>query len=296
VKNKKNEWAYRIMVIPGLVFLFFFSYVPMFGIVVAFQKFTPVAGLFRSKFIGLENFKYMFELPDVGQVFFNTVLIACCKIILGLIVPVIFALVLNETNNILFKRFVQTIIYLPNFLSWVILGTIFKQMLSLNGVINQMLPALGLDPVQFLASGNWSRVILIITDVWKGFGFGTIIYLAAILAISPNLYEAAIIDGANRFQRILSITIPCMAPTIVLMGTLGLGGVLNAGFDQVFNMYNSLVYSHVDIIDTYVYRIGLFSMQYGLSTAVGLLKSIISSILIVLSYFLAYRYANYRIF
>jgi putative aldouronate transport system permease protein len=296
MKNKKNEWAYRIMTIPGLLFLIFFSYVPMFGIIVAFQKFTPVNGIFGSKFIGLENFRYMFELPDVGQVFLNTILIACCKIILGLIVPIVFALVLSEVNNIWFKRFVQTIIYLPNFLSWVILGTIFKQMLSLNGIINQMLLLFGFEAIQFLANGPWLRVVLVVTDVWKGFGFGTIIYLAAILAINPNLYEAAIIDGANRFQRILHVTVPCIAPTIVLMGTLSLGGVLNAGFDQVFNMYNNLVYSHVDIIDTYVYRIGLFSMQYGLSTAVGLLKSIISSVLIVFSYFLAYKFANYRIF
>jgi putative aldouronate transport system permease protein len=169
-------------------------------------------------------------------------------------------------------------------------------MLGLNGIVNYALSQVGIAPIQFLGSGPWFRFIIIITDVWKGFGFGTIVYLAAILAISPNLYEAAIIDGANRLQRILHVTIPSMMPTIVLMATLSLGGVLNAGFDQVFNMYNSLVYSHADIIDTFVYRIGLISMQYGLSTAVGLLKSIISSVLIVTSYGLAYKFAGYRIF
>jgi putative aldouronate transport system permease protein len=284
------------MTLPGLMFLILFSYVPMFGIVIAFQKFIPTRGIFGSPFIGLENFKYMLDLPDVGQVFFNTVYIAVLKIVLGQIVPIIFALLLSEVSNLFFKKTVQTIIYLPNFLSWVVLGTIFTQMLSLNGVVNQIISRLGIEPIQFLANGPWFRTIVIITDVWKGFGFGTIVYLAAILAISPSLYEAAIIDGANRLQRILYVTIPCMAPIFVLMATLSLGGVLNAGFDQIFNMYNTLVYSHVDIIDTYVYRIGLISMQYGLSTAVGLFKSVISSVLIVLSYTLAYKFANYRIF
>jgi putative aldouronate transport system permease protein len=284
------------MVLPGLLFLLFFSYIPMFGIIIAFQRFMPARGILGSRFIGLANFQYMFDLPNVGQVFFNTVLIACGKIALGIIVPVIFALLLSEVTNILFKRIVQTIVYLPNFLSWVILGSIFKQMLSLTGLINRVIMDLGYEPIQFLADGTWMRVIIIGTDVWKGFGFGTIVYLAAILAISPSLYEAAIIDGANRLQRILHVTIPCIAPTIILMATLSLGSVLNAGFDQIFNMYNDLVYESIDIIDTFVYRIGLINMQYGLSAAVGLLKSIISSILIVLSYFLASKYANYRIF
>jgi putative aldouronate transport system permease protein len=268
----------------------------MFGIVIAFQRFIPARGILGSKFIGLGNFEYMFELPDVGQVFFNTVFIAFWKIVIGQIVPIIFALLLNEVSNVWFKKIVQTVVYLPHFLSWVILGTIFKQMLGLNGVVNYTLMQIGIEPIQFLASGPWFRFIVILTDVWKGFGFGTIVYLAAILAISPALYEAAVIDGTNRFQRILHVTIPCMAPTIILMATLSLGSVLNAGFDQIFNMYNNLVYSHADIIDTFVYRIGLISMQYGLSTAVGLLKSVISSVLIVISYTLAYKFAGYKIF
>jgi putative aldouronate transport system permease protein len=296
MRNTKNEWWFRIMTLPGLIFLILFSYIPMFGIIVAFQRFIPARGIFGSPFIGLGNFEYMFELPDVAQVFFNTIFIAVFKILIGQIVPIIFALLLNEVTNIWFKKIVQTIVYLPHFLSWVILGTIFKQMLGLNGIVNYAIAQLGFAPIQFLGSGPWFRFIIIITDVWKGFGFGTIVYLSAILAISPALYEAAIIDGASRFQRVIHVTIPGMAPTIILMATLSLGGVLNAGFDQIFNMYNNLVYSHADIIDTFVYRIGLISMQYGLSTAVGLLKSVISSILIVTSYALAYKFANYRIF
>jgi putative aldouronate transport system permease protein len=169
-------------------------------------------------------------------------------------------------------------------------------MLGLNGIVNVFISQMGMEPVQFLADGGWFRFIIIVTDVWKGFGFGTIVYLAAIIAISPSLYEAAIIDGTSRFQRVLHVTLPGMAPTIILMATLSLGGVLNAGFDQVFNMYNPLVYETADIIDTYVYRIGLISMQYGFSTAVGLLKSVISSILIITSYTMAYKFAGYRIF
>jgi len=268
----------------------------MFGIVIAFQRFMPARGIFGSRFVGLANFRYMFELPNVGQVFFNTILIACSKIILGIIIPVIFALLLSETTKLWFKRTIQTIVYLPHFLSWVIIATIFKQMLSLTGIVNRIMMDLGQESIQFLVNGTWMRVIIIGTDIWKEFGYGTIVYLAAILAISPNLFEAAVIDGANRFQRIVRITIPCIAPTIILMATLRLGSVLNAGFDQVFNMYNDLVYKSIDIIDTYVYRIGLINMQYGFSAAVGLFKSVISSILIVLSYYLAGRFANYRIF
>jgi putative aldouronate transport system permease protein len=296
MRNKKNEWLFRFMTLPGLVFLLLFSYIPMFGIIVAFQKFMPARGIFGSPFVGLGNFEYMFELPDVGRVFFNTVFIAVLKILSGQIAPIVFALLLNEVTNIWFKKIVQTVVYLPHFLSWVILGAIFKQMLGLNGVVNYAVSQLGVEPIQFLGSGPWFRFIIIITDVWKGFGFGAIVYLAAILAISPALYEAAVIDGANRFQRMVHVTIPGMGPTIILMATLSLGGVLDAGFDQVFNMYNNLVYSHADIIDTFVYRIGLISMQYGLSTAVGLLKSVISSILIVTSYTLAYKFAGYKIF
>jgi putative aldouronate transport system permease protein len=296
MRNRKAEWEYRLMTLPGIICLILFSYVPMAGIVMAFQKFIPARGITGSPFIGLGNFEYMFDLPDVGRVFSNTIYIACWKIILGQLVPIVFALLLSELTNVWFKKLVQTIVYLPHFLSWVILGTIFKQMLGLTGIINYFITRIGFEPVMFLSNGEFFRFVIITTDVWKGFGFGAIIYLAAILAINPSLYEAAIVDGANRFQRILHVTIPGIGPTIILMATLSLGGVLNAGFDQIFNMYNPLVYTHADIIDTYVYRIGLVGMQYGFSTAVGLLKSVISSVLIVLSYTLAYRFSGYRIF
>ena len=296
MRDRKKEWFYRLLVLPGLLNVILFCYVPMFGIIIAFQRFMPARGIFGSPFVGLANFQYMFELPNVGQVFFNTVLIACSKIILTTVVSIAFALLLSEATSAWFKRIVQTFVYLPHFLSWVILACIFTQMLSLNGIVNQLIKNLGMEPIQFLINGTWMRIIIIITDVWQDFGYGSIIYLAAILAINPNLYEAAIIDGANRLQRIFYITIPCIAPTIVLLATLKLGQVLNAGFGQILNMYNPLVYSSIDIIDTYVYRIGIINMQYGFSTAVGLLKSVIGFVLIVLSHYLAGRFANYRIF
>ena len=238
----------------------------------------------------------MFLIPDSARVFWNTIIIAVGKIILGIVVPVIFALLLNEVKNVAFKRTVQTIVYMPYFLSWVILGSIFSVMFSLDGPINAIIQMLGGEPIMFLGSNTWFRPIILITDTWKGFGYGAIIYLAALLAIDPNLYEAAAIDGAGRFKQLLHITLPGLVPTIILMTTLSLGSVLNAGFDQIFNMYNPMVYETGDIIDTYVYRIGLIDMQWSLSTAGGLLKSVISSVLIIISYSLAYKFSGYRIF
>jgi putative aldouronate transport system permease protein len=296
MRNRKIEFHYILMLIPGMCFLLVFNFIPMTGIIIAFEKFLPARGMFRSKWVGLENFIYMLQLPDIRQIFLNTTIIACAKIIAGLIVPICCALLLNEIRSLLFKRTVQTVIYLPHFLSWVILSSVVIQMFSLDGIVNQVVKALFGQSVMFLASNFWFRPLIIVTDQWKEFGFGTIIYLAAILNINPVLYEASIIDGASRFQRLRYVTLPCITPTIVLLATLSLGNVLNAGFDQVFNLYNPLVYDTVDILDTYIYRIGLINAQYGLATAVGLLKSIISMVLIVVSYRLADKFANYRIF
>ncbi|MGZ9585628.1 ABC transporter permease [Paenibacillus marinisediminis] len=296
MKHTRFIVNYHLMLIPGIILLIMFSIVPMFGIVIAFQDFIPAKGVWGSPWVGLDNFKYMFLLPDSLQIFKNTIIIAISKIVLGLIVPFCFSLLLNEARHVLFKRSIQTIVYLPHFLSWVILSGILINFFTLNGFINGILEFFGFEPIMFLTSNFWFRPILVVSDVWKEFGFNTIVYLAAITSINTTLYEAAAIDGANRFQQLLYITVPGMLPIVILLTTLSLGNVLNAGFEQILNMYNPMVYSSVDIIDTYVYRIGLQEMQYGLATAVGLLKSVISFILIVCSYRLAYRYANYRIF
>ncbi|WP_223282786.1 ABC transporter permease [Neobacillus kokaensis] len=284
------------MLMPGIILLFLFSIVPMFGVIIAFKDFNPGLGIFNSEWIGLENFRFLFNLPDFVTISRNTLLIAVAKIIVNLVVALCFSLLLNEVRARLFKRSVQTIIYLPHFLSWVILAGIVIDLLSVDGIINQILIFFGADPIMFLASTSWFPFIVVVSDVWKEFGFNTIIYLAALTGISPVLYESAVMDGATRWQQIRYITIPALKPTVVLLATLSLGSVLNAGFDQIFNLYNPIVYETGDIIDTYVYRAGLVNAQFELATAVGLLKSVISFFLIIISYFLASRFANYRIF
>ncbi|MFE5322032.1 ABC transporter permease [Paenibacillus sp. NPDC056579] len=287
---------YHLMLLPGIVFLIIFHIVPMFGVIIAFQNFKIGLGIWNSPWIGLENFTYMFEIKDSGLIFYNTVFIALCKIIAHLVIPLIFAILLNEVRFLVFKRWVQTIVYLPHFLSWVILAGVVIDMMSLDGIFNQALKAMGYEPILFLASNKWFPAIIVGSDIWKEFGFAAIIYLAALAGINPSLYEAAEMDGANRLQQLYYITLPSLVPTVVLLATLSIGNILNAGFDQIFNLYNPLVYESGDIIDTYVYRVGLVQAQYGFATAVSLMKSVIGFVLIIISYRIAYRYANYRIF
>lgn len=285
------------MLIPGLIAIIIFSYVPMFGVAIAFQNFIPAKGIFESKWVGLDNFRYMLDLPDFYQIIWNTLFIASMKIVVGLIVPVTIAILLNEIRKEAYKRSLQTMIYLPYFLSWVILSGILIDILSPStGVVNMFLEWIGLDSIFFLGDNRWFPYTLVISNEWKEFGFSTIVYLAAIVGINPALYEAAIVDGASRWRQIWHITLPGMRPIIVLMATLSIGSVLNAGFDQVFNLYSPIVYESGDIIDTFVYRVGMIEAQYGLATAIGVLKSFVSLLLISISYYLAYRFANYRIF
>lgn len=296
MKNKRDQLSYHIMVIPGLIMVALFSLLPMLGIVMAFQNFVPAKGIMGSPWVGLKNFRLMLMYPDVRNVIFNTIIIAVAKILLGIVVPVVFAVLLNEVRINWFKRTMQTIVYLPYFLSWVILALMFQNIFSYTGMVNKLVVALGGEPTMYLISNQWFRPIVILTDVWKNFGYNAVIYLATITGIDPQLYEAAGIDGANRWKKMLHITMPELKGTIVLMTTLALGNVLNAGFDQIFNMYSPLVYETGDIIDTYVYRMGLEKLQYSFGTAVGLFKSVVSFILIVTSYKLADKFAGYRIF
>lgn len=296
MRYRRYEYQYHLMLIPVMAFLVLFHIIPMFGSVIAFQKYLPAKGIFGSEWVGLKYFEYMFRLPDAYRIFRNTLVIAVLKIICNLVTPVVFALLLNEIRSVAYKRTIQTVVYLPHFLSWVVLATPIINIFAYNGMINELIKALGGEPILFMASNQYFRGILVGTDTWKEFGFGTIVYLAAIAGISPNLYEAAEIDGANRWQKMLHVTFPEMVPIIVLMTTRSLGNVLNAGFDQIFNLYSPAVYESADIIDTYVYRVGLLQMNYSLSTAVGLLKSVISMTLILISYRLAYKLAGYRIF
>lgn len=296
MKIKGFAKHYYIMLLPGFIWIALFSIVPMFGVLIAFQDYNPSQGIWGSEFVGFETFKYMFQLNDTFQVFYNTIFIAIMKIIGNLIVPLCFALLLNEVRHMAFKRTVQTIVYLPHFLSWVILGGVLLDIFAFAGPVNQLLGVFGIDPVLFFGRADLFPFLVVGSDVWKEFGFNTIIYLAALTGINPALYEAASIDGANRLRLLWHVTLPGIRTTAVLLAVLSLGNVLNAGFDQIFNLYNPLVYSTGDIIDTWVYRAGLLNLQYELATAVGLLKSVAGFILISLSYYLAYRFTNYRIF
>ena len=287
---------YYLMLIPALLWLVFFSIVPMFGIIMAFQDFNPGKGMLHSEFVGLANFQYMFEMSDVKQVLVNTVVIAVGKIIGNIIVPLVFALLLNELCFHKIKRPIQTIVYLPYFLSWVILAKVVLNIFGYTGPVNQLIEMFHGSPVNFFGEPELFRPLVIGTDIWKGFGYNMVVYLAAILGVDQSLYEAAAMDGAGRFKRIWHVTMPGIRTTVALLAILSLGNVLNAGFDQIYNLYNPLVYSTGDIIDTWVYRSGLENLQFSLATAVGLFKSVISVILISAGYWLADKFTGYKLF
>ena len=290
-----RQWQYHILLIPGIILLIIFNYVPLYGLIIAFQKYNPAMG-FNSPWVGMQNFTYLFSQPNFVRTISNTLGIAVAKLALGILVPITVSLMLNEVRSTKFKRLAQTCIYIPNFISWVILAGVMMDILSTDGVVNVLIRKLGMNPVNFLGDNKVFPITLVVSDVWKSFGFGTVIYLAALTSIDPSLYEAAIVDGAERWKQTIHITIPLLMPTVVLMTILSLGNVLNAGFDQVYNLYSPMVYKSGDIIDTYVYRLGIEQAQYSVGTAVGMFKSVVSGILIALSYYLADRLAGYRIY
>jgi len=300
--KRKDRWLRElplyIMLLPAVILVAIYSYGSMAGVTIAFQKFVPAKGMFGDQqWVGLKNFATLFSMPNVWQVIRNTLIIAVSKMIGGVIVPVVFALLLNEVRNALTKRVFQTLAYLPHFLSWVILAGIFINLLSPEeGFVNVMLSKFGVEPIFFLGDPQIFPATMVITDIWKSFGFASVIYLAALTGISPELYEAAVIDGANRWKQTLHVTLPGISATIVLMTVLSLGNILNGGFDQIYNMYSPVVYSTGDILDTFVFRLGIEQAQYSLSTAAGLFKSVVSLIFIVTSYYLADKFTGYRVF
>ena len=290
----KNLWQYYLMLVPGIVLTFIFSYIPLYGVIIAFEKYNVGLG-FQSPWVGLDNFRYLFNQPTFTRTIWNTLFIYIWKLALGIVVPVAIAVLLNEMRSNKLKRFYQTLIYIPNFLSWIIMAGVLMDILSSTGAINTILVKLGFASVDFLGNAKVFPWTMIVSDVWKGFGYGTIVYLAALTGIDPSLYESATLDGATRWQQIKNITVPLLMPTIVLMTVLSLGSVLNAGFDQVYNLYSPAVWETSDIIDTYVYRLGIQQAQYSVGAAVGLFKSVVSAIMVVVSYILADKLAGYRI-
>lgn len=294
-RRLKKEWQSHLMLLPGIIGIFIFHYIPLYGLVIAFQKYNPGLG-FSSPWVGFDNFKYLFSQPGFVRTIWNSLDIAVFKLIGGIVVPVLFSLLLNEIGNRLCKRVFQTLIYIPNFISWVIMAGILRDLLAMDGLINGILVDLGLSEINFLGDSGVFPWTIIVSDIWKSFGFGTVVYLAALTSIDPELYDAAKVDGANRIRQVRHITLPMLAPTVILMLVLSLGNVLNAGFDQIFNLYAPVVYETGDIIDTYVYRMGIVNAQYSVGTAVGMFKSVVSSVLVALSWILADKVANYRIF
>jgi len=296
MRRFRLELQLHLLLIPGILVTLVYAYGPMAGSVMAFQKFEPGLGFFKSEWVGWQNFAYIFHMPDFQQVLWNTVLIASLKILLSLFLPLVLALMLNELTRVWFRRLLQTSYYFPFFLSWTVLGGVFMELFSLRGPVNGIFAAIGLEPILFFGDNNWFRAILIGSDVWKNMGYNMIIYLAAMTAINSSLYEAAEVDGAGKWSQMRHITLPGMKGIIILLGTLALGNILNAGFDQILIMYNPTVYHGSDVLDTFVYRLGLFSQQFGPATAVGLFKSGISVVLVSVSYYAAYKFNNYRIF
>ena len=299
VKIKRKTWPFHVLLLPGVLLLTIYNVLPLFmGIAISMQDFVPAFGFFGSDFVGFENFKFLFQLPDTYKIIRNTLVISVGKMAFTLVGSIFFSILLHESCFNRFKKCVQTVAYLPHFLSWVILATIFRNILDSDGIINQLLLACGAiqEPVLFLGTNSTFQPIVILSDVWKEFGYGAVIFIAALAGINPELYEAADMDGASRLRKIWHITLPAIRTTIVLVATLNIANILNAGFDQIFNLYSPIVYETGDIIDTYVYRMGFISYQFSLSTAIGLTKSIVSFVLIVVSYWLADRFAGYRIF
>ena len=292
----RTEIPLYLMLLIPVALTFIYSYIPMAGVLISFKKYLPAKGFFASKWVGWKNFETLFTMPTFTRAMLNTLVIATWKIALNVLVPVVFTLMLNELASLHYKKVVQTVVYLPHFISWVMLAGIFSKLLSGSGIVNKALGAVGIEPIIFLGDNKWFKFTLVFTDVWKEFGYGTIVYLAAVAGVNVDLYEAAEVDGAGHWKKMLHVTLPAIAPTIVMMLTLSLGNILNAGFDQVFNLYNSMVYESGDIIDTLVYRMGFNNGNFGLSTAAGLFKSAISSLLVVASYWAAYVTTGYRAF
>ena len=282
-KYLSTHWDLYLLLLPGILLTLLFRYVPMYGLVIAFQNFNIFKGFSKSPFVGLANFQKLLGDSYFYTALKNSFLISFYKLVFTFPLPILLAIMIFEVRNTAFKRVVQTLVYLPHFLSWAVVYGIFYSILSLNGIWNDITDFLGFGRISYFITPSVFRGTLVLTDAWKEVGWGCIIYLAALTAIDPCLYEAARIDGAGKIQQILHVTLPGIASTIVVMLVLRLGSLLSAGFDQIFIMYNPTVYDVADIIDTYVYRQGIGQMNYSYSSAVGLFNSLVSMVLVLSS-------------
>lgn len=285
LKKMRKEWILYVMLIPTLVYFIVFHIVPLFGMVLAFQDYRIIGD---NVWVGLKHFKVLFSSPAFFNVLKNTIVISTMKIIIFFPIPIILSLLINEVRHVRFRKYVQSIVYLPHFLSWVVIAGIWINLLNpTGGAINNILNIFNIPSVDFMTSKGHIRWVLVFSEMWRSAGWDSIVYLAAIMKISPSLYEAAYMDGANRLQQMKYITFPELKTTIVTVFILNLGFFMNAGFDQVINLMNDSVISVVDILDTYVYRIGILNGQYAYATAASLFKGAIGVVLIIGTHFLS---------
>ena len=292
----KKNWPIFLMLVPGLVYFIVFHYIPLYGVTIAFKDYKLLEGILGSDWAGLKYFKMAFASNDFWNSFKNTMIISAMKLVFSFPAPIILALMLNEVRNLRFKKVVQTISYLPHFLSWVVFGGVIISFLSPStGFVNLIIKALGFEPIYFVADNNWFRPILVITSIWKEIGWGTIVYLAALNGVDMQLYDAATVDGAGKWKQMWVVTLPSIMPAIVIMFIFQVGSIVNDDFDQIFNMYNPAVYKTGEVISTYIYRIGIEGMQYSLSTAIGLFKNVIALILIVGTNYLCRAFDEYAL-
>jgi len=297
-KNKRKEikryMPIYLMLIPVFVYFFIFKILPIYGLQLAFKNFNAIKGIWDSPWVGLKHFRTLFSNYYFSRILVNTLSISLLRLVTAIPAAVLFALLLNEIRATGFKKVTQTISYLPHFISWVVAGGMFVLLLSPQyGAINAIIRFFGGDSVYFLGDSNYFVGTVIATGIWKSIGWDSIIYIATLAGVSMELYESASIDGANRFQKAIHISLPSLTPTIVLLTTLTLGSVLSAGFDQLYNMYNPAVYDVGDIIDTYVFRQGFEKADYAFSTAVGLFKSVVAFILVMLANWFSRRAVKY---
>jgi ABC-type polysaccharide transport system permease subunit len=296
-EDLQRHWVLYVMALPAVVSLLIFSYGPLFGLLIAFLDYSPVRGIFGSSWVGFDNFRLAFRNPFFWMAFRNSVIISALKLAIGFPMAIILALLLNEIRVTWFKRTVQTATLLPAFISWVVIATMFRTLLAPEGVINEVRTTIfGQQPILFLSDPNKFRWILVFTDIWKGAGYGAVIYLAAMAAIDPGLYEAAEVDGANRWQQTWYITLPGISTTIITLFILATGSLVAAGFEQVYVLYNASVYATGDILETFTYRTGIGQGRYGLATAIGLFQAVIGFVLVLFTNFLVKRFNEEGLF
>lgn len=279
-------WKFKalyIISLPGILYFLIFKYIPLAGSVIAFQNYNIFKGFTGSEWVGLEHFKTMFAYPDFLRILKNTVLLGLYDLVLAFPAPIILALLLNELRLVVYKRVLQTVVYMPHFLSWVIISGIAIGILSPStGIINQVIKFFGFEPIYFLGENSYIRGVLISSGIWRDSGYGTIIYLAALAGINPELYEAAEVDGAGRWKQTISITIPSLIPTIMILLLLHIGRFMDLGFERVYVFLNALNTGNGEILDTYIYKAGLLSQQFSYTTAVGLFKSVVGLMFVVI--------------